>query len=32
MKLTPEQAVILIAQLDKEFKVLEKNCRLNRKA
>ncbi len=32
MKLKPEQAVILIAQLDKEFKVLEKNCRLNKKA
>jgi hypothetical protein len=25
MKLMPEQAVVLIAQLDKEFKVLEEN-------
>ncbi len=32
MKLMPEQAVVLIAQLDKEFKVLEENYRLNRKA
>ncbi len=32
MKLTPEQAVILIAHLDKEFRVFEENCRLNRKA
>ncbi len=32
MKLMPEQAVILIAQLDKEFKTFEENCSLNRKA
>jgi hypothetical protein len=32
MKLMPEQAVILIAQLNKEFKAFEENCRLNRKA
>jgi hypothetical protein len=32
MKLTPERAVMLIAQLDKEYRVFEDNCRLNRKA
>ncbi len=32
MKLMPEQAVILIAQLNKEFKAFEENCRLNRRA
>ncbi len=32
IKVNPEDAVILIAQLDKEYRVFEENCLLNEKA